>query len=82
MIVYVMSLGVYILVIVPLLMNRESFPPGVKMRVFGPSYFVSDFAISVFPVLIVFLCVSMMHIAGYRWVIRRRLEENAVGRRW
>ena len=78
LIIYAMSLGVYILVVVPLLMNRESFPPGVKMPVFGPSYFVGAFAINGFPVLIVFLCVSMMHIAGYRWDIRRRLEENAV----
>jgi len=78
LIVYVMSLGVYMLVIAPLVTNQGPFPPGAKMPVFGPFYFASMFAVSVFHVLVVFLCVGMMHVAGYRWDIRRRLQENAV----
>ncbi len=78
LIVYVMLLGISILVITPLLMNQGPFPPGVTMPVFGPLYFVGTFAVSVFHILIVFLCVGMMHIAGYRWDIRRRLPENVV----
>ncbi len=78
LIVYVMLLGVNMLVIAPLITNQGPFPPGVTMPVFGPSYFVGLFAISLFHILVVFLCVGMMHVAGYRWDIRRRLHENDV----
>lgn len=78
LIAYLIWSGLYTMVIVPLEMSQVQLPPAAIKTVLGPIYFLGSFTITLFHLFIIFLCVGMMHLAGYRWDIRRRLLEDAV----
>lgn len=79
--IYLLLMGIYYLLVLPLLLNQQPVPPGARMVTFGPFFFVGSFAVCILHAIIVFLCVGMMHLAGFRWDIRRPLPngvENGV----
>lgn len=73
---YLIWNGIYSLVIVRLEVVQLQLPSG--STAIGSFYLLSTFAISLLHVYIMFLCVGMMHLAGYRWDIRRRQPIHAV----
>jgi len=74
LVVHLMFLGVYFFAILPEFFRRQFQDSGVTISTIGFNNW-GYFAISVFQIAIVFLCVSIMHLVGYRWDIRRRLPE-------
>lgn len=72
LVVHLMFLGVYFFAILPEFFRRQTQDNGVTISTIGFNYW-GHFAISVFQIAIVFFCVGVMHLVGYRWDIRRRL---------
>ena len=77
--VHLMFLSVYFFAILPEFIRMQSQENGVTLSTIGFNYW-GAFAICVLQILIVFFCVGIMHLVGYRWDIRRRLptEEYVV----
>jgi hypothetical protein len=71
---YWILLGLYFFLVLPTLIFQQSSPAVSNASLVSFQQLAGSFAISVFHVAIVFLCVGMMHMAGYRWDIRRRLK--------
>ncbi len=72
LVVYLVFLSVYFFAILPEFMRRQLQENGVTISTIGFNYWVT-FAICVLQIAIVFFCVGIMHLVGYRWDIRRRL---------
>ncbi len=72
LVVYLVFLSVYFFAILPEFMRRQLQGNGVTISTIGFNYWVT-FAICVLQIAIVFFCVGIMHLVGYRWDIRRRL---------
>ena len=69
---YMTIMGIYLHVIVPSLLRQQDLPSGMSVASMGRLLW-GTFAINAFHIAIVFLCVGAMHLAGYRWDVRRRL---------
>ncbi len=78
LVVYLIFLGVYFFAILPEFFRRQFQDSGVTILTIGFNNW-GYFAISVVQIALVFLCVSVMHLVGYRWDIRRRLPDQTVG---
>lgn len=65
LVVYVALIGVLYFVIYPLLTKQQQYPTGVTVPKLGPIY-LSLFVVQVLHISFVFLCIGMMHLAGYR----------------
>ena len=72
LVVYLMFLGVYFFAILPEFIRMQSQESGVTISTIGFNYW-GAFAICVLQIAIVFFCVGIMQLVGYRWDIRRRL---------
>ncbi len=75
LVVYLVFLGVYFFAILPEFIRRQSQESGVTLSTIGFNYW-GAFAISVLQIAIIFFCVGIMHLVGYRWDIRRRLPKE------
>lgn len=76
-IIYVMYLVLNLFVLLPIMMrmiSQATVPAGAIMPTIDLTYTLGQFAIGVLHIGIVFLCVGMMHLAGYRWDVRRLIQ--------
>ena len=75
LVLHLMFLGVYYIVILPEFF-RQIQESVATISTIGFNFW-GYFATSVFHIALVFLCVGIMHLVGYRWDIQRRLPEKA-----
>ena len=74
---YLVFLSVFFFAILPEFMRRQLQENGVTISTIGFNYWVT-FAICVLQIAIVFFCVGIMHLVGYRWGVRRRLPAEGL----
>ncbi len=74
---YVMFLVLFQFVFLPIMIAQATIPAGATIPPLDLFYSLVQFAIGVLHMGIVFLCVGMMHVAGYRWDILRLTQKDA-----